>query len=75
MADNYLGHNMQTHWFHTVWPFVGGGAAIVMVAILLTTDTFRSNPTVSRWRDAGVAGVASIFSFFDESNRLLPVEK
>ena len=33
---------MQQHWFHTVWPFVGGGAAIVMVAILLTTDTFRS---------------------------------
>jgi hypothetical protein len=31
---------MQQHWFHTVWPFVGGGAAIVMVAILLTTDTF-----------------------------------
>ena len=42
---------MQQHWFHTVWPFVGGGAAIVMVAILLTTDTFRSNTTVSRWRD------------------------
>ena len=43
---------MQQHWFHTVWPFVGAGAAIVMVAILLTTDTFRSNTTVSRWRDA-----------------------
>jgi len=42
---------MQQHWFHTVWPFVGGGAAIVMGAILLTTDTFRSNTTVSRWRD------------------------
>ena len=42
---------MQQHWFHTVWPFVGGGAAIVMVAILLTTKPFRSNNTVSRWRD------------------------
>ena len=42
---------MQQHWFYDVWPFVGGGAAIVMVAILLTTDTFRSNTTVSRWRD------------------------
>ena len=41
---------MQQHWFHTVWPFVGGGAAIVMVAILLTTDTFRATK-VSRWRD------------------------
>ena len=66
---------MKQHWFYDVWAFIGVGGAIVMVAILLTTDTFRSNPTVSRWRDAGVAGVASIFSFFDESNRLLSVEK
>ena len=42
---------MQQHWFYTVWPFIGVGGAIVMVAILLTTDTFRSNTTVSRWRD------------------------
>ena len=42
---------MQTHWFYTVWPFIGVGGAIVMVAILLTTDTFRGSPTVSRWRD------------------------
>ena len=25
---------MQTHWFYTVWPFIGIGAAIVLVAIL-----------------------------------------
>ena len=43
---------MQQHWFYDVWAFIGLGGAIVMVAILLTTDTFRSNPTVSRWRDA-----------------------
>ena len=43
---------MQTHWFYTVWPFLGGGGAIVMVAIMLLTDTFRSNIAVSRWRDA-----------------------
>ena len=42
---------MQTHWFYTVWPFIGIGGAIVMVAILLMTDTFRGNTTVSRWRD------------------------
>ena len=42
---------MQTHWFYTVWPFIGVGGAIVMVAILLLTDTFRSDTTVSRWRD------------------------
>ena len=25
---------MQTHWFYTVWPFIGIGAAIVLVAVL-----------------------------------------
>ena len=35
---------MQTHWFYTVWPFIGIGGAIVMVAILLMTDTFRGSP-------------------------------
>ena len=43
---------MQTHWFYTVWPFIGVGGAIVMVAILLLTDTFRGNTTVSRWCDS-----------------------
>ena len=42
---------MQTHWFYTVWPFIGIGGAIVMIAILLMTDTFRGSPAVSRWRD------------------------
>ena len=42
---------MQTHWCYTVWPFIGVGGAIVMVAILLMTATFRGNATVSRWRD------------------------
>ena len=42
---------MQQHWFYDVWAFIGAGGAVVMVAILLTTDTFRSNTTVSRWRD------------------------
>ena len=42
---------MQAHWFYTVWPFIGVGGAIVMIAILLLTDTFRGSTTVSRWRD------------------------
>lgn len=41
----------RVHWFYTVWPFIGIGAAFVLVVILLKTDTFRSNTTVSRWRD------------------------
>ena len=43
---------MQQHWFYDVWAFIGAGGAIVMVAIMMTTDTFRTNLTVSRWRDA-----------------------
>ena len=31
---------MQQHWFYDVWAFIGAGGAIVMVAILMTTDTF-----------------------------------
>ena len=27
----------QMNWFYTVWPFIGLGGAIVMVAILLVT--------------------------------------
>ena len=42
---------MQSNWFYTVWPFIGLGGAIVMVPILLMTDTFRGNTAVSRWRD------------------------
>ena len=42
---------MQTHWFYTVWPFIGLGGTFVIVPILLMTDTFRVNTSVSRWRD------------------------
>ena len=42
---------MQTHWFYSVWPFIGLGMTIVMLPILLLTNTFRGNTTVSRWRD------------------------
>jgi hypothetical protein len=28
---------MQSNWFYTVWPFIGLGGTIVMVAILLMT--------------------------------------
>jgi uncharacterized protein with HXXEE motif len=43
--------NLNTHWFYIVWPFIGVGAAIVMIAVLLWTDAFRANFAVSRWRD------------------------
>ncbi len=48
---------MQTqHWFYTVWPFVGLGGTIVMITIMLMTETFRRNTAVSRWRDPGWLG-------------------
>ena len=42
---------METHWFYTVWPFIGVGGALVMLAILLLTDTFRGSTAGSRFRD------------------------
>ena len=42
---------MQMNWFDTAWPFIGLGGAVVMVAIMMTTDTFRGNTAESRWRD------------------------
>ena len=29
---------MQTHWFYTVWPFIGVGGAIVMISIQVLGD-------------------------------------
>jgi Protein of unknown function with HXXEE motif len=43
---------MEANWFYTVWPFIGIGGVLVIIPILLLTDTFRSDRTVSRWRDA-----------------------
>lgn len=42
---------MQLNWFHAAWPLFGLGGAIVIISIMLMTDTFRSGPAVSRWHD------------------------
>jgi hypothetical protein len=42
---------MQISWFDIGWPFVGLGGTIVMIAMMMLTDTFRGNTAVSRWRD------------------------
>ncbi len=58
---------MQQHWFYTVWPFIGVGGAVVMVAVLLLTDTFRGSTTVSRWRDSmWLAWLAVPFYWFHQ---------
>ena len=58
---------MQTNWFYTVWPFIGLGRAIVIVPILLMTDTFRDNTRGSRWRDPVWLGVVSRAALLDAS--------
>jgi len=59
---------VQTHWFYTVWPFIGVGGAIVMVAILLTTDTsvgtprYRAGVIQRGWRGSRCRSTGSISS-------------
>jgi Protein of unknown function with HXXEE motif len=42
---------MQLNWLDIAWPFMSLGGAIVMIAVMLLTDTFRGNTRVSRWHD------------------------
>jgi hypothetical protein len=42
---------VQQAWFEIVWPFIGLGGAVVMLAVMLTTNTFRGRTSVSRLRD------------------------
>jgi len=54
LAENQFCGSLRRHRANTVLHRLAvhrGGGAIVMVAILLITDTFRGNTTVSRWRD------------------------
>jgi hypothetical protein len=66
---------MELNWFGTVWPFIGLGGAIVMVAIMLLTDTFRGNTAVSRWRDPVWLGwlAAPLYWFHQLEEYSLPV--
>lgn len=38
-------------WFMHVWPWMGLGAAVVLLIILFATDWMRSDTSISRWRD------------------------
>lgn len=38
-------------WYFVVWPWVGLGAAIVLLVLLFATDVLRSDLTRSRWKD------------------------
>lgn len=42
---------MQFSWFDTHWPWLGLAASALLWILLLTTNIFRSDVRVSRWRD------------------------
>ena len=42
---------MQWSWMDTAFPWIGGAAAIALLALLFGTDLLRSEPGSSRWRD------------------------
>jgi hypothetical protein len=39
------------NWFDVNWPWIGLAGAVVLWILLLGTSCFRSDPSVSRWRD------------------------
>lgn len=61
---------MTLAWFMTVWPWIGLGAAIVLLIMLFTTDWLRADKAASRWRDptwiAWLAAVAYMLHNVEE---------
>lgn len=57
-------------WFERYWSSVGLGAAVVLLLVLLCTNTFRSQAGVSRWCDpvwiARLMVVAYLLHNFEE---------
>jgi hypothetical protein len=43
---------MQWTWFDLSWPWIGLALSAVLLLLLFTTNVFRSDLSVSRWRDA-----------------------
>ena len=61
---------MTLKWFMTVWPWIGLGAAIVLLIVLFTTDWLQADKAASRWRDltwiAWLAAVAYMLHNVEE---------
>ena len=57
-------------WFMHVWPWMGLGAAIVLLIILFATNWLRSDTSINRWRDptwfAWLAAVAYMLHNVEE---------
>jgi hypothetical protein len=51
---------MRLNWFGTAWPFTGLGGAIAMVAVMLTTDTFRGTKCSAVREPRGGCGRESV---------------
>lgn len=61
---------MRLDWFMTVWPWVGLGAAIVLLIVLFATDWLQADKAITRWRDltwiAWLAAVAYMLHNVEE---------
>ena len=61
---------MTLEWFMTVWPWIGLGAAIVLLIVLFATDWLQADKAASRWRDltwiAWLAAVAYMLHNVEE---------
>ena len=57
-------------WFMTVWPWIGMGAAIVLLIVLFASDWLQVDKAASRWRDltwiAWLAAVAYMLHNVEE---------
>lgn len=61
---------MTLEWFMTVWPWIGLGAATVLLIVLFTTDWLQADKAALRWRDltwiAWLAAVAYMLHNVEE---------
>ena len=58
-------------YFFNIWPWMGLGAAVVVLILLFCTDWLRGDTAKSRWRDPFWLGWAFI-SFQDSSAATIP---
>jgi hypothetical protein len=42
---------MNWNWFDLAWPWIGLGAAAILLVLLFTTEKLRGNTLGPRWRD------------------------
>lgn len=43
--------NLAIEWYYVVWPWIGLGAAIILLILLFGTSSLRNELSMSRWKD------------------------